>query len=206
MSRKPMSQSQKLYFVLGLNAIMVTGLVIAGLVSHSLGLLAAGGDYIADSMSVVLGLIAIYVRDKKHGKSKATTYVAGINGLLLLAVTLVVMYEAVHRLQGQNPEVNGLPVLIVSGIAALVMFVSAVILKGDGDDKDIHMRSVLLDTVADAVSAVAVAIAGGIILVTHGWYWLDSAIALVIGAFIAVQAVKLLLEVIKDLRTRTTAR
>ena len=177
---------------------MIAGLIIFGLASHSLGLLAAGGDYIADSMAVALGLLAIYIRDRSGGKSKATTYVAGINGAFLLIVTLIVAVEAVRRLAGHNPIVNGLPVLIVSSIAAVVMIIGALILQKADDETDLHMRSVLLDTIADAVSAGAVAIAGGIILLANGAYWLDSVVALVVGLAIAVQAVKLLRAVVQD--------
>ncbi len=198
-----MSQTQKLSLVLGLNLSMIAGLVIIGLATHSLGLLAAGGDYIADSMAIVLGLIAIYVRDRSGGKSKATSYVAGINGAFLLCVTLIVSVEAVRRLFGHNLVINGLPVLIVSSIAAVVMIAGAQILQRGNDEKDLHMRSVLLDTIADAVSAVAVAVTGGIIYLTGRWYWLDSAVALLIGVIIVVQAIKLLTEVVKDLRQQS---
>ena len=193
-----MTQTKRLSIVLGLNLSMIAGLIIFGLASHSLGLLAAGGDYIADSMAVTLGLLAIYIRDRSGGKSKATTYVAGINGVFLLIVTLVVAVEAVRRLTGHNPMVNGLPVLIVSSIAAVVMIIGALILQKADDETDLHMRSVLLDTVADAVSAGAVAISGGIILVANGAYWLDSVVALIVGLAIAVQAVKLLKAVVQD--------
>lgn len=51
----------------------------------------------------------------------------------------------------------GLPVLIVSGVAALVMAGAALILRGDGDEgeretdeHDLSVAAVLLDTIADA--------------------------------------------------------
>jgi len=58
-------------------------------------------------------------------------------------------------------EVQGLPVLVVSGIAAVVMFGGAVVLGGDAgnldeddDNGDLNMRAVLLDTVADSAAAL----------------------------------------------------
>lgn len=50
-----MTQQKRLGLVLGLNVIMITGLVLVGLVSHSLGVLAAGDDYAADSTAILLG-------------------------------------------------------------------------------------------------------------------------------------------------------
>jgi Co/Zn/Cd efflux system component len=38
--------------VLALNVVLVTGLVVVGLTAHSLGVLAAGADYIADAAAI----------------------------------------------------------------------------------------------------------------------------------------------------------
>lgn len=196
-----MTQTKRLEIVLGLNLSMVAGLVIVGLSSHSLGVLAAGGDYIADSTAIALGLIAIYVRDRSKSKSKATTIVAAINAGFLLVVTAIVSVEAIRRLFGNSPEIHGLPVLIISAIATIVMVIGAVILAGDNQEDDIHMRSVVLDTISDAVSAGAVAITGAIIFFAKGLYWLDSAVALAVSIIIIYQALKLLRDVVTDLKT-----
>jgi len=179
---------------------MIAGLVIIGLSSHSLAVLAAGGDFIVDSFAIALGLLAVFVRGHPHGYPKATTIVAVINSVLLLGVTLSVIFESVHRLTSHTPIIEALPVVIISTISAVVMVVGVIILGNDDSKKDLHMRSVVLDTIADGASAAAVAISGGIILVTKGFYWLDPAVALIIGVVIGYQALKLLLVVIKKLR------
>lgn len=179
---------------------MVTGLIIVGLHSHSLGVLAAGGDYLADSAAICLGLLSIYISHHPRGYAKATSVAALINGLALLVVTGFVLFEAIRRLTSHTPEIAGLPVLIISFIATLVMLASAVILGRGAADEDLHMRSVLLDTLADAASAAAVGIAGGIIYLTKGFYWLDSVASLLIGLIIGYNALKLLRDVIYDLR------
>jgi Co/Zn/Cd efflux system component len=43
-----MTQQKRLGLVLGLNLIMITGLVLVGISSHSLAVLAAGGEFAAD--------------------------------------------------------------------------------------------------------------------------------------------------------------
>jgi cobalt-zinc-cadmium efflux system protein len=79
------------------------------------------------------------------------------------------------------------------------MSISALILGRDAGKEDLHMRSVLLDTLADGASAAAVAVAGGIIFLTGRFYWLDSAVTLVIGFVIGFSALKLLRDVVKNL-------
>ena len=198
-----MKQETRLSLVLLLNLAMIGGLVVVGLSSHSLGVLAAAGDYIADSAAIVLGLIAIYISRHPHGYPKATSIVALINSVFLLAVTLFVIFGAIERLIGHTPEIEALPVIIVSVIGAIVMIAGIFILGNDDSNEDLHMRSVVLDTISDAVASAAVAITGGIILATKGFYWLDSAVALIIGLVIGYQAVKLLKDVIKELREKT---
>jgi len=74
------------------------------------------------------------------------------------------------------------------------MVAGALVLHGDRSD-DLNMRSVLLDTGADAVAAAGVALSGGIILATGRFFWIDSAVALAIAAVIAFRAAVLLREV-----------
>ena len=198
-----MKQETRLTLVLLLNLAMIGGLVVVGLSSHSLGVLAAAGDYIADSAAIVLGLIAIYISRHPHGYPKATAIVALINSVFLLGVTLFVIFGAIERLIGNTPEIEALPVIIVSVIGAIVMIAGIFILGNDDSEEDLHMRSVVLDTISDAVASAAVAVTGGIILATKGFYWLDSAVALIIGLVIGYQAVKLLKDVIKELREKT---
>jgi len=194
-----MTKDQRLAIVLLLNLAMVFALVIVGLVSHSLGVLAAGADYLGDAAGVAISLAALRISRHPHGHPKATSFAALANASFLLLVTTVVGVEALRRLLGGTPEVHGLPVLIVSAIAALVMILGAFIL-GNIESSDFNMRSVMLDTVADAAAAAGVAIGGAIILIAGGLYWLDSAIALAVALMIGFHALKLLREVLVDLR------
>ena len=198
-----MTQQKRLGLVLGINLVMIAGLVIVGLASHSLGVLAAGGDFAADSTAILLGIIAIQIAKHPHGHLKATTYVALINALVLLIVTAFVIFEGVHRLTSHAPHVEGLPVLIVSVVATISMALGAFILGKDADKEDLHMRSVLLDTLSDGVASGAVAVSGGIIYFTGKFYWLDSALAIAIGIVIGYGAIKLLRDVVVALRART---
>jgi cation diffusion facilitator family transporter len=195
------SQRRRLTILLGLNLAMIVGLVIVGFAAHSLGVLAAGGDYVADSTAIGLGIYAVAVRDRTGDQSKAPTVVAAINATALLAVSALVAVEGVRRLVAGTPVVHGLPVLVVSAIATGVMVTGVFVLGTAAGSEDLHMRSVLLDTVSDALASAAVAVAGLVIYLTGRWYWLDSALSVLIAAIIAVGATQLLRDVIRSLRT-----
>lgn len=197
------SQRKRLSILLALNIAMITGLVIVGLRAHSLGVLAAGGDYIADSAAIALGILAVTIRERVGDHSRAPTYVAIVNAMALLLVTVVVVAEAIRRLVQGTAPVHGVPVLIVSTIATAVMVGGVFILGTDAGKEDLHMRSVLLDTAADALASAAVAVSGAVIAFTGTFYWLDSVLAAGIGLVIGYGAVRLLQDALAALRTGT---
>jgi cobalt-zinc-cadmium efflux system protein len=196
-----MSQQQRLGIVLALNVAMVAGLTTVGLTAHSLGVLAAGVDYLADAAAILLGIVAVSMRDRAGPQSRAPTVVALLNGGALLVISVLVTVDAVRRLLTGTPEVHGLPVLIVSAVAAVVMSVATAVLGRGAGSEDLHMRSVWLDTFADAMASAAVAVTGAVIFLVHGWYWLDSVVAVLIGSVVGAGAVRLLRDVVRALRT-----
>ncbi len=179
---------------------MIVGLVMVGLVSHSLGVLAAGGDYAADATAIAVSLLALRISLHSPGHPKATTYAALINTMFMLAVTVIVIVEGVRRLLSHAPQIAATPVIVVSIIAVIVMMVGALILVKGAEENDLNMKAVLLDTVADAGSSAGVALSGLIILITHNYYWLDSTVAILIALIISYHALKLLKEVLHSLR------
>lgn len=196
-----MSQRRRLTIVLALNLAMIAALVIVGIAARSLGVLAAGGDYVADSAAIALGILAVTLRARDGEQSKAPTYVAGINATALLAVSAFVLVAGIRRLVNGTPEVHGLPVLVVSAVATAVMLGGVFVLGTGAGSEDLHMRSVLLDTISDAVASAAVAIGGAVIYVTSRYYWIDSALSVVIAVVIGAGAVHLLRDVVRALRT-----
>lgn len=205
----PRTRSRRLAVVLALNLALVAGLVGVGLTAHSIAVLAEGGDYLLDAAGVGVALLAMRLaaRPASHrrpaGHPHATSLAALINAGWLLTLELLVAAVAVDRLVTRRAPVDGLPVLVMSAVAAVVMIGGAFVLRGDegreaGGERDLSLAAVLLDTVADAAAAAGVAAAGAVILATGGWYWLDPAVALVIAVVIGYHAIAL----IRKARTR----
>ena len=202
------SRTQRLIVVLALNLGLVAALVIVGITAHSLAVLAEGGDYLLDAAGVAVALLAIRLSARPAGRTRPTDVAALINCGWLLVLEILVVVAAAERLITRTPQVHGLPVLIVSAVAALTMTAGALILRSDpeddddADDRDLSVAAVLLDTLADAAAAAGVAATGAIILATGGWYWLDPAVALIIAVVIAYHVVALLRKVLARLRSR----
>lgn len=210
-----MSRATRLWIVLILNLALVGVLAAVGIGAHSLGVMSEGADYLADAAAIGVALAAIWLSGRPptvarpHGYPTATAWAAVVNAGWLLVLSVLLIAASVRRLVAGTHEVHGLPVLVVSGVAAIVMLAGALILGGDEDDDDeggnLSMRAVLLDTAADAVAAGAVAVVGAVILVTNGTYWLDPAVALLVSGVIAFHALRLVRKVLVQLRGGNTS-
>ena len=99
-----MTRTTRLVVVLLLNLALVAGLVVAGIGAHSVGVLAAGGDYLADAAAIGISLLAIGLARRAptprrpDGYPRATAYAALINVTVLLVVVAVVAVGAAGRL------------------------------------------------------------------------------------------------------------
>lgn len=220
-----MTRTARLTVVLILNLALVAALIAVGVAAHSLAVLAEGGDYLLDAAGVGVALFAIWLSTRPRRHPGARTYpraglwAALINSGWLLLLELLVMSGAVDRLITGVPVVQGRPILIVSAVAAVVMAAGAVMLGGDRDDdadvseSDAHekqdhrlsVQAILLDSVGDAAAAAGVAVAGGIIWVTHGLDWLDPAVACAIAVMMSWHAVRLLARVRAKMITTSTS-
>ena len=235
----------RLWVALAANLALVAVLVGVGLRARSIGVFAEGIDYLADAGAIGLSLFAVSLSRQARGRGpratgwrgprpaggrgpgagnlRAATVAAAVNAGWLLIACLLVMAEAADRLAGGVHEVRGLPVLVVSGVAAVAMPAVALVLGGgrDGDEESeslagsgvseagnpmtLNLRAVLLDTIADAAAAAGVAVAGGVIYAVHGLYWLDPAVALVIATVVGYHAVRLSAEVKGSLRSQSAS-
>jgi cobalt-zinc-cadmium efflux system protein len=199
------TRTHRLAVVLLLNLGLIAALVVVGVSAHSLAVLAAGADYLADAGAIGVSLLAIWLAARPGGYPNATTVAALVNAGWLLILNTVIAATAIQHLSEGARRVDGLPVLIVSAIAAVVMLAGALVLGGDAEndagEEDLNVKAVLLDTAADAAAAAGVAVSGAIILGTGGWYWLDPATALAIAVIVGYHALKLLRKIMAALRS-----
>lgn len=197
------SQRRRLAIVLALNLALIGGLVTVGIAARSVSVLAAAGDTFADSVALALGLIAVTLRDRNPdglGANRPIAVVAVINATLLIAVTVGVAIEAIMRLVDGSPAVLGLPMAAVALITLGVMIAGALVLGLSAHREDIHMKSVLIDTLADAAAAAGVLAAGVIIWISGGLYWLDPVVALILAVVIGSTGSRLALHAVAALR------
>ena len=217
-------RAQRLWWALGLNLVVVVGQVVFGFVANSLGLLSDAGHNLTDVIALATSLVAVRwaVRRpsarRSFGNHRGTVLAALANAGSILAITVLILYEAVDRLI--HPEtVDGAIIVVVASIAALCNGLAMLVLREGPPHHhehstptghthargDLNMRSAVLHMAGDALASIGVAIAGLVILVTGGYEWLDPAVSIVIAILIAAQAVRLFREAVDVLLESTPA-
>jgi cobalt-zinc-cadmium efflux system protein len=190
-------RQQRLVIAIVLNVAVVVAQIIWGLLAHSLGLLADAGHNLADVAGLAIAVIALRyslrsaTMARSFGHHRATILAALANGGLLLAVTGFVAVDAVLRLVHPRPVHGGIVALVALGAAAL-NGLGATLVHERRAHPDLNMSAATLHLVSDAAVSLAVAAAGLVILLSHGTYWIDPAVSLLVCVAIASQAVRLL--------------
>ena len=205
-------RERRLRVALGLNIVIVVVQIVVGVIAASLGLLADAAHNVTDVAAIIVSLVAVRLARRRANASRSFGYHRGTilaaqaNAASILVVCVLVGFEGVRRLADPQPVKGGL-VLVVALVAAAANFGAAAALGGaghahagdgdhgvddGGDSHDLNMRSALLHMISDGAVSLGVALAGLVILLTGGWYWLDPAVSLLISAVIGVQGWQLL--------------
>jgi cobalt-zinc-cadmium efflux system protein len=161
-------------------------LVVAGIRAHSLALLSEAGHNLSDFAALLLSLFAVYVQGRPpsathtYGYHRAGVLAALVNAGTLVAVSFLIFYEAIRRIQNPQP-VQAHLMMWVAGAGVVMNGAIAFMLYRS--DRDVNVRSALLHEIGDTLSTAAVILGGWAILIT-GQVWIDSALSFGIGALI----------------------
>jgi cobalt-zinc-cadmium efflux system protein len=177
------------------------GLVVAGIVGtvvfHSVALLADAGHILSDVGAIVLAMFAAALAARPpqgrrtFGYQRTEILAALVNGLVLVAVAVLVFIEAVMRL-GNPSDVNGAGVLII-GLVGLAGNLAATLVLAGGDREDINLEAVLRHSAADALGSLGVVVSGALVLI-GGWDRADPIAGIVIGVLILLGSWRLIKE------------
>ncbi|RFZ85890.1 cation transporter [Mucilaginibacter terrenus] len=170
-----------------LNSAFVIIEVIAGLISGSLSLLTDAGHNLSDVASLALALLAFKLAKAKsnstytYGYKRSTIIVSFFNAVILVVAVGFIVYEAVMRFI--HPEgVAGTTVAWVAFAGIAINAFTAWLFVKD-KDSDLNVKGAYLHMAVDAIVSLGVVISGIVIYFTN-WYWVDSAVSIIIGIVI----------------------
>jgi cobalt-zinc-cadmium efflux system protein len=170
--------------------------VAGGLWAGSLALLSDAGHMFSDALALALGAIAAQLARRpaghrhSYGWARAEVIGAFLNGMLMLALIVALVVEALARLRNPQP--------VEAGAMMLIAFVGMLVNGGvawlmSRGHVSLNVRAALLHVIGDLVSSFA-ALLSGIVILATGWLPIDPILSLVIAALILVGTVGLLRE------------
>jgi cobalt-zinc-cadmium efflux system protein len=176
--------------------------VLQLLIGFGFGSLALIGDALhnlGDVLGLVLGWGAEQLSRRPaggrftYGYGRSTQMASLVNGLLIFSAGVVVVVEAIQRLQDPVPLIAG-PVVWAAAAGIVINLLSAR-LFGHNHQKDLNQRAAVLHLLTDAAVSVAVLVSA-IVVGATGWLWLDALTAIGVGLAVIVSALGLLREAI----------
>jgi cobalt-zinc-cadmium efflux system protein len=171
--------------------------VVAGILADSLALLSDAGHMLTDAVALALALAALRLARRPpagsftYGLQRAEILSAQVNGITLLLLAGLVVYEGIRRLI-EPPAVEGTPVLVVAVVGIGVNLLAARLLASTGR-RSLNIQGAFLHIVTDLFAFVATAVAGALILI-WGFGRADGIASLLIAALMLWAAYGLLRE------------
>lgn len=184
--------------------------VVGAWVTGSLSLIGDTAHVFTDLLSLIMAWLAVHLarrpltESRSWGLYRLEVLASFVNGLLLLAVGMRIIWEAVERFR--NPvEVLAVPLMVVASAGLALNLLSAWVLfrkmgeagcaHGDHHHhhEDRNLKSAMLHVISDAMGSVVV-IAGGIFLQATGEAWIDPALAVALSTAILWFSGKVLLD------------
>ncbi len=183
-----------------LNFIFVIIEAGVGFSIHSLSLLSDAAHNLADVGTLVLSLVAFRLLKVKaneqytYGYRKTSILVALFNSMILLVSIGAIAFEAIHKSFDPEP-MPGSTIAIVAGIGILINGTTALFFRSE-KERDINIKSAYLHLLSDTLVSAGIVV-GGIAIIFTGWYWIDSALSLIVVIVILISTWRLLRESLK---------
>ncbi len=170
---------------LGVVVAFLVAEFVAGLVAHSLALLADAGHMLTDAAALLLAVIAARLAQRPargaytYGLARVDALSGQANGITLLLLAVWFVVEGIRRLITPAPVVGGV-VVVVAAVGAAVNVVAA-LLASRADRSSLNVRGAVAHLTND-VWAFAATFLAGLVVVTTGWRRADAVASLVVAA------------------------
>jgi cation diffusion facilitator family transporter len=181
-----------------LGVVLFLTKIIAYQFTHSLAILTDALESVVNVIAGFVGLYSLYVaakpRDLDHpyGHGKAEFLSAAVEGGLIIAAGVMIIYQTVLNFIEENPIRQLDTGLWLIGITAVVNFVAGTIcLRIGRKNNSLALRASGRHLQTDTYSTLGI-IAGLVVILFTGLYWIDKLIALVMAIVVIYNGYRIL--------------
>jgi cobalt-zinc-cadmium efflux system protein len=191
---------RRLGWALGITAVIALAEAVGGYLTDSLALMSDAGHMVTDVSALALSLLALWFSGRPatikrtYGYYRLEILSALVNGVALVVLTALIVFEAYKRVMAPAPVKIG-PMMVVAAIGLGANILSMYFLHRS---RSMNVRGAFLHVIGDALSSVGV-LAGGVVMWLTGWFRVDAVISLLIAIVIVVSAFRLVRDAVEVL-------
>lgn len=181
-----------------LSVVLFTAKIVAYYSTHSLAILTDALESIVNVIAGFIGLYSLYVAakprdfDHPYGHGKAEFVSAAMEGGLIVAAGIMIIYETVQNLIEKNTLHSLDTGLILIGVTGLINYIAgSVCIKIGRKNNSLALVASGKHLHIDTYSTLAIILGLGLMLVTK-LFWLDKVIAFVMGFIIIYNGYKII--------------
>ena len=179
--------SGTMWLVTAITFLFCLGEAFIGYKSNSLALMADAGHNFADALALALSAFAIWIATKPADNRRTFGYhrvrilAALVNAVGLVAMALVIFWEAIQRLQAPE-HVQSTP-MIWMALLAIILNSGIAWWLANAAKEDLNIRSAYLHMLGDAAASLGVVIAGIVIAFTS-WFIADPMVSIIFALLV----------------------
>jgi cobalt-zinc-cadmium efflux system protein len=187
----------RMAIALAINVALLVATIVGGVLTDSLALLADAGHLLSDVGAIAIGLVAARLAGiaptpaRTFGLQRSEVLGALANGVLLLVIAVVIVFEALNRFDDPPGVAGG--GMVALGLVGLAGNLAATWVLAAGEREDLNLEGVLRHSIGDALSSLGVVVAGVLVLVAD-WEQADPIASILIAVLIAAYSWRLLKE------------
>lgn len=188
---------ERLWLVLALTLATLAAELVGAWLSGSLALLADAGHLVTDGAAVALTLFTAWLARRPPTAARTYGYLrweilaALLNGAVLFAASLWIIFEALERFRAPEPVRGGILFVVAAG--GLVANAIALLLLHRDRDGSLNLRGAYLHVLGDLLGSAG-AMAAGLIIYWGGPLAADPVISIVLALLILGGAWRLVRE------------
>ena len=181
---------------LALIVVFMVAEVVAAMIASSLALLSDAAHMLTDAAALALSLLAARLASRPaagamtYGLGRAEILSAQANGVTLLVLGLLIVYESIRHLVSP-PAVEGSVVLVVALVGIAVNLLAARILAGE-HERSLNVEGSYRHILTDLYGFIATAIAA-VVIIAAGYRRADAIASLLVAGLMLYTAYGLLM-------------
>lgn len=189
------SNKKSLLLVLCITAFYMVAEFLGGYFSNSLALTADAGHMLSDVGALALSFFALWLSSKKapiektYGYYRAEIFAALINGVTLIFIAGVIIYEAYERIT-MAQKIDAVTMMIIAFGGLLVNIIGAFILH-KGSEENLNVKGAFLHVLGDLLGSIGAIIAG---ILVYGWhiYVADPIVSIIIALLVLYSSIHII--------------